>query len=148
MAEWLAPVPWGLFVTVSPLAPLGPGTYRWLADDLLELVAVQVGVARRELGLIGFTQRNQRGGLHAHELIAGPADVGTLHRVTLAQTCERRWSEVQPMRLDYTVRQAMRIDVQRVRGASDVLSYCVRYAGRECEGDMFEAGRGLTGWGL
>jgi hypothetical protein len=133
-------------VTVAPLAPVGAGTYRWLAEDLLDLVAFQAGVARRELGLIGFTQRNKRGGLHAHELVAGPPELAGLHRVTLARVCESRWSTVQPMRVDYTVRQAMRVDVQTVRGPRDVLAYCVRYAGRECEGDMFEAGRGLSGW--
>lgn len=147
MAGWLGPVPFRLFVTVAPLAPLGPGTYRWLAEDLLDLVSIAAGVARRELGLLGFTQRNRRGGLHAHELIAGPSEVSSVHRVTLARLCESRWGEVQPMRLDYAVRQNMRVDVQAVRGPT-VVSYCTRYAGRECEGDMFEAGRGLSGWGV
>lgn len=148
LAEWLKPVPWRLFVTVAPLAPLGPASYRWLADDLLDVIEAQTLVPRRMLGILGFTQQNKRGGLHAHELVAGPPELGSLHRVTLARTCELRWAEVQPMRLDHAVRQSMRVDVQAVRGASDVIAYCVRYAGRECEGDMFEAGRGLSGWPL
>jgi hypothetical protein len=148
LAKWLEPVPWALFVTVAPLAPVGPGTYGWLADDLLDLVGVQTGLPRRSLGLLGFTQRNKRGGLHAHELVAGPEELRGLHRVTLARACEARWADVQPQRLDYEVRQAMRVDVQLVRGPADVVAYCVRYAGRECEGDMFERGRGLSGWGL
>jgi hypothetical protein len=174
-------------VTIAPLAPFGAGTYRWLAEDLLDLVAVQSGLAPRELGLVGFTQQNHgRGGLHSHQLIASteplmqraaryrrvgdlcgdvappcrprtdtalqsrigvrPGAVMPLHRVSLARLCEDRWSHVQPQRLDYQVRQAVRVDVQAIRDNAKVVKYSVRYAGRESSGDMFEAGRGLAGW--
>lgn len=181
LARWLEPIPWRLFVTIAPLAPFGAGTYRWLAEDLLDLVAMQTGVAPRELGLVGFTQENHgRGGLHSHQLVAssdplmqraapyrrvGVDQVGDvaglrrlhpamtrpgapmpLHRVSLARLCEDRWSHLQPQRLDYTVRQAVRVDVQAIRDNAKVVKYSVRYAGRESSGDMFEAGRGLSGW--
>lgn len=187
LARWLEPIPWRLFVTIAPLAPFGAGTYRWLAEDLLDLVAVQCGVAPRELGLVGFTQQNHgRGGLHSHQLVASseplmqraaryrrvgdlssdvaktcrspaisvspsyppvrPAIAMPLHRVSLARLCEDRWSKLQPQRLDYTVRQAVRVDVQAIRDNAKVVKYSVRYAGREASGDMFEAGRGLAGW--
>lgn len=181
LAKWLDPIPWRLFVTIAPLAPFGAGTYRWLAEDLLDLVAMQSGIAPRELGLVGFTQQNHgRGGLHSHQLVASPeplmqraapyrrvgvdqvGDVAglrrlhaamtrpgapmPLHRVSLARLCEDRWSHLQPQRLDYTVRQAVRVDVQVIRDNAKVVKYSVRYAGRESSGDMFEAGRGLSGW--
>lgn len=187
LAKWLQPIPWRLFVTIAPLAPFGAGTYRWLAEQLLELVAWQTGVSPRELGLVGFTQQNHgRGGLHSHQLVASseplmqraaryrradgssgdvaktcrssavtlspsrppvrPAIAMPLHRVSLARLCEDRWSQLQPQRLDYEVRQAVRVDVQAVRSNVKVVQYSVRYAGRESSGDMFEAGRGLAGW--
>lgn len=187
LAKWLQPIPWRLFVTIAPLAPFGAGTYRWLAEQLLDLVSWQSGVSPRELGLVGFTQQNHgRGGLHSHQLVASsepltqrapryrrvsdlsgvvaetcrpstvspshsrllvrPAPAMPLHRVSLAQLCEDRWSELQPQRLDYQVRQAVRVDVQAIRSNVKVVQYSVRYAGRESSGDMFEAGRGLAGW--
>jgi hypothetical protein len=187
LAKWLQPIPWRLFVTVAPLAPFGAGTYRWLAEQLLDLVAWQTGVSPRELGLVGFTQQNHgRGGLHSHQLVASseplmqraaryrragdlsgdvvkpcrpptvtpspsrllvrPAIAMPLHRVSLAHLCEDRWSQLQPQRLDYQVRQAVRVDVQAIRDNAKVVKYSVRYAGREASGDMFEAGRGLAGW--
>jgi hypothetical protein len=149
MADWLAPVPVRLMVTVAPRHPFGPGTYRWLAEQLSEEIAHRAGLLHGQVGVVGFTQPNSRGGLHSHNLAAGPEVIGAVHRVTLARDLEARWGVLQPMNLDHDFDdQAVRVDITPVRTKTDIIAYCVRYAGRHTSGDMFEAGRGLDGWGL
>jgi hypothetical protein len=143
MSEWLSDVPFKLFLTVAPLQPFGTGTYRWLLGqavaELEDLAAVMPGA----VGALGFTQPNQRGGMHLHSAVHGGDELLAVRRVPLARLLQDRWAEYQAQHLDYELDQRVRVDLQAIRSSAEVLPYCVRYASRSTSGDMFEVGKGL-----
>jgi len=68
LADWLS-LEWWLFVTVASDPPYGVGGHRACVDRVRVAAADREGIRRGAVGGVGFTQRNGRGGLHAHALL-------------------------------------------------------------------------------
>jgi hypothetical protein len=147
MVEWLEPLPTALMVTVAPDPVYGAKGYRGLLSELVEETAVAARVLSDQVGALAFTQRNARGGLHMHALAYGPVEpLLAVRRVPLARTLEQKWRE--SWHAAWVGEQRVRVSVVACADRRGLHRYVVRYAARDTEGDMIEAGAPMERWVL
>lgn len=144
MVDWLEPLPTALMVTVAPEPVYGAKGYAGLLYDVVEESAAAARVLAGQVGALAFTQQNARGGLHMHGLVYGPEALHELHRVSLARSLESRWRS--GWHASWVGEQKVRVSVVACAGRRGLHGYVVRYAARDTQGDMIEAGEPLERW--
>ena len=142
--DWIEPLPTALMVTVAPEPVYGLKGYRGLLDDVVQESAAFGGVLVGQVGALAFTQENARGGLHLHGLVWGPAELRELRRVALARALELRWRE--EWHAEWVGEQRVRVSVVPCTDRGGMHRYAVRYASRDTDGNMIEAGAPMERW--
>lgn len=142
--DWIEPLPTALMVTVAPEPVYGLKGYRGLLDDVVFEAADLGRVLVGQVGALAFTQENARGGLHLHGLVWGPEELREVRRVTLARTLEQRWRE--EWHAEWVGEQRVRVSVVPCTDRGGMHRYAVRYASRDTDGNMIEAGAPMERW--
>jgi hypothetical protein len=142
--DWIEPLPTALMVTVAPEPVYGLKGYRGLLDDIVHESADLGRVLVGQVGALAFTQENARGGLHLHGLVWGPAELREIRRVQLARILEQRWRE--EWHAEWVGEQRVRVSVVPCTDRGGMHRYAVRYASRDTDGNMVEAGAPMERW--